>query len=307
MEFGDFIGNSLAVRKLKLTAIDALSGGHLPHLGFFGPPGCGKTTMASLIARYVNRPFCYVSSTAIESAKNLFYILQEYRNGGVILLDECHRLPGDIQDNMLPLLEKPCILMVANRKGKMERYPMPAGLTFILATTHGGLIRDALLSRLVKIEFHDYTLDERASIAGRYLIREKGLRMDDMDLDAVMDLGARSRSPRDIEQNCDQVKRLMDTTNQTYLSKEVVEETFAILDVDRNGLTRRDRDLLEYLSFFTHVGLKGIAATLNMPEKDVLEKIEPWLIRNKMIRREPKGRRITETGIQAITGRFVLI
>jgi Holliday junction DNA helicase RuvB len=306
MEFQDFIGNNLAVRKLKLVATDAIRGGEMPHLGFFGPPGCGKTTMGGLMAKYINRPFCYISGTAISEPKNLLHILREYRNGGLVLLDECHRLPGAIQDNMLPLLEKPCLLMIPNKSGKAISYPLPSRLTFILATTHIGQIRDALLSRLIKVEFFDYSIDERAAIAGRYLCRQ-GVPRESMDLDALMNLGARSRSPREIEQNADQVRRYMVSNNIDRLTVSTVDAACEIIGIDCNGLTRRDRDLLEYLSFFNHVGLKGLAANLNLPETDVLEKIEPWLIRNKLIRREPRGRKITEAGIQALEGKFVLI
>lgn len=308
MEWSDFIGNNLVIRKLQLVATDAkMKGGEMPHLGFFGPPGCGKTTMGKLIANYVGRKYHYVSATAIKEPKNLLYILRDFFDGGVVLLDECHRLPGKVQDVMLPLLEKPCVLQLPNKSGtQINEYPMPKGLTFVLATTHSGMIRDALTSRLIKLEFHEYTLDERGAIAGRYLCRERGMAREDMDLDALMDLGARSRSPREIEQNADQVRRYMDTSGIKRLTKEVIEETFKILDVDCNGLTKRDKDLLEYLTFFKAVGIKGIAAYLNMPEQDVLDKIEPWLIRNRMMIRTPKGRAVTPIGLRALNGDFIL-
>lgn len=303
MNFSDFIGNSDAVEKLHLVATDAVNtGGKLPHLGFFGPPGCGKTSMASIVASYVDRPFVYVSSTAIKDANFLCDLLMRHRGGAVILLDECHRLPGVVQDNMLSVLEEPAKL-VSTWKGRIMYTDLPPGLSFILATTHEGNIRDALLSRLIKIEFHEYNIDDHSIIARNCLRDYHRL---DIDEEALALIGARSRSPREVIQNCNLMAMKARDMRTSIVGVEVVEEVFRILAVDRNGLTKRDRQILEYLTMFSFAGLKTIAAYINMPEEDVAEKIEPWLLRNKFIVRLPRGRKITPLGIRALEGEFIL-
>jgi Holliday junction DNA helicase RuvB len=304
MEFKDFIGNEEAVEKLHLVASDALNArGKLPHLGFFGPPGCGKTSMARIVSSYVGRPFMYISCTAIKEISFFRNILNRHKNGAVVLLDECHRLPGPIQDNLLSVLEEPATL-VSTVGGRIVYSKLPPGLSFILATTHEGNIRDALLSRLIKVEFHEYDVEQRSIIARNCLMGEH--KFPHCDDEAVNTIGARSRSPREVVQNCNLVAMKARQMCSKTIDMRVVEEVFRILGVDQNGLTRRDHQILEYLTCFEFLGLKSLASYINMPEQDVMEKIEPWLLRNKLIVRLPRGRKITALGLRALEGAFVL-
>lgn len=306
MEFHDFIGNIEAVEKLRLVASDAIATrGKMPHLGFFGPPGCGKTSMARIVSNYVGRKFVYISSTAIRDVNIFRSLLSKHKEGGVVLLDECHRLPGPIQDNLLSVLEEPATL-VSTYKGRLVYTKLPPGLTFILATTHEGQIRDALLSRLITVEFHEYSKEERTTIAVNCLINEHGIPHYAIEEEAVAAIGARSRSPRDVIQNCNLLAMKVRMETDGSVTMAVVEDLFRILGFDHNGLTKRDKQILERLTMFEYLGLKSISSYINMPESDVEEKIEPWLLRNGLIVRLPRGRKLTPLGLRALEGEFVL-
>lgn len=258
--------------------------------------------MARIISTHVDRPFVYISSTAIKDPTFLRNLLGKYKGGAIVLLDECHRLPETIQDNMLSILEEPATL-TSVYKGRLVYTKLPPGLSFILATTHEGNIRDALLSRLIKIEFHEYDIEERATIAANSLSREHGLGLDE---GVVKSIGARSRSPREVLQHCNLIAMKIRQMRWQSVTQDVVEEVFRITGVDQNGLTIRDKQVLEYLTCFEFLGLKSIASYINMPEEDVMEKIEPWLLRNKLIIRLPRGRKITPLGLRALEGEFIL-
>ena len=308
MQFEDFVGNTEAVAQIRLLASDAeTNNGKLPHLGFFGPAGHGKTTMAKIVANYVDRQFVYINSVAIKNPMTFRGILTHPDNnvhGAVILLDECHRLPTMIRDNLLSVLEYPATLVTSYRN-QIVRDKLPDHISFIFATTHAGKIRDAFLSRLEIIEFHEYSTIEKQLIAAKYLKREYDFHHDFIEIGAITEIGRRSRSGRHVVKNCDNMMRFMKHKGIEKLDLQVVDKVFEILCVDNNGLTKRDRIYLDYLAETGQCGLDTLEAYLNIPKRDIKDKLEPWLLRQNLILRQSSGRTITPKGMRAITGERV--
>ncbi len=305
MKFEDFVGNTQAVAQIKLLADDAAkNGGKMPHLGFFGSAGNGKTTAARIVADYVGRKFVYINSVAVKTPMVFRGILTHPENnmhGAVILIDECHRLPGAIQDNLLSVLEYPGVLVTSYRN-QIIRDKLLDHISFIFATTHSGKIDNAFLSRLEIVEFQEYTTVQKQLIAAKYLRRAYEFNQDLIEIDAITEIGRRSRSGRHVAKNCDNMVRFMKFKDISILNMEVVNEVFEILGVDNNGLTKRDKLLLGYLAESGTCGLDTLEAYLNLPKKDIKDKVEPWLLRQNLIIRQSSGRTITPRGMQALRG-----
>src|SRR5690606_20831334 len=304
MGFNDFVGNENAIVRLKLLVEDARHTGILPHIGLFGSPGNGKSTAAKIAADELGRKFVYINSVAIKSPMVLRGIITHPENmikGAVVCLDECHCLPRKIQDNLLSVLEKPAIL-VTTYKDQIINDKLPDQISFVLATTNQGLLNDPLISRLQYIEISESTNIETQTIAVKYLNKVYGMTHSNMNVDAILEIGRRARSGRHVVSICDNLVRYMRVYNIEKITPEVVNQIFDILGIDRNSLTNRDKQLLTYLANIGACGLKTLEGYLNIPQKDIEEKIEPWLLRKRLIIRSTGGRIITERGMAAIRG-----
>lgn len=308
MQFEDFVGNTEAIAQIRLLSADAaINNGKLPHMGFFGAAGHGKTTMAKIVANHIDRQFVYINSVAVKTPMIFRGILTNPDNnihGAVILLDECHRLSSMIRDNLLSVLEYPATLVTSYRN-QIVRDKLPDHISFIFATTHAGKIRDAFLSRLEIVEFHEYSTLEKQLIAAKYLKREYDFHHDFIEVDAITEIGRRSRNGRHVVKNCDNMMRFMKYKGISKLDLAVVTQVFIILGVDDNGLTKRDRLYLRYLAESGQCGLDTLEAYLNIPKRDIKDKLEPWLLRQNLVLRQSSGRTITPRGMMAIRGERV--
>ena len=266
-----------------------------------------NTTLSDIIAGEVDRRFVYINSVAVKTSMVLRGIITHPDNmvhGAIICLDECHRLPKAIQDNMLSVLDEPSIL-VTSYKDQIIRDKLPNHITFILSTTHQGLLNDPLISRMECIELHEYSIIEKQTIAVKYLHRAHKLKGEQFNTDAILEIGRRARSGRHVIKICDNVIRFMRVKKLTKITPEVVENVFDLLGINQNSLTKRDMRLLHYLAQTGACGLETLEAYLNMPRRDIKEKIEPWLLRRQLIIRSSGGRTITNKGMAALRGEKV--
>lgn len=301
LTFDDFVGNAQSVTKIRLLIEGAIS---IPHMGFVGASGNGKTTMAKIVADHMKRRFVYINSVAVKDSmvfRGLITHPDNMKLGAIIVLDECHRLLASVQDHLLSVTEDPAELVTVH-KGVLVRDKLPDHISFIFATTHSGQMRDALLSRLELIEFGEYSTEEKQIIAAKYFNRAHGLKSQQMDHVAIMEIGRRSRSGRHVVRLCDNIIRYLRINKLDKVTVEIVNTVFTILGIDLNGLTARDVMLLGYLETNGRCGLSTLEAYLNTPQKDIREKIEPYLLRVGLIERQMSGRAITNRGVKALRG-----
>ena len=266
-----------------------------------------NTTMARIVSNYVKRQFVYINSVAVKNSMTFRGILMHPENnihGAVILLDECHRLSTKIRDNLLSVLEYPATLVTSYRN-QIIRDKLPDQISFIFATTHAGKMRDAFLSRLEIIEFHEYSVFEKQLIAAKYLKREHNFHHDLIEVDAITEIGRRARNGRNVVKICDNMMRFMKYKGIEKLDLAVVDKVFAILNIDSNGLTKRDRLYLGYLAETGQCGLDTLEAYLNIPKRDIKDKLEPYLLRQSLVLRQSSGRTITPKGMKATRGERV--
>lgn len=303
LSFDDFIGNEVAVNTIKSLLVED----KIPHMGFFGPPGHGKTYLAEIIADVTKRKFVLVNSEAVKSAmvfRGLITHPDNCKYGAIVLLDECHALPKSIQNNLLSVLEHPATL-VTSYKDQIMRDKLPEHMTFIFATTHAGAMNEAMLTRLEEIELHEYTHENKFQMALNYLTGKRAMSKDALDIEALYDVAFRARSGRDIVRFCNACVRYMIQHGETRLTPDLVKKVFEMRGIDVNGLSIGERKILQYLSKNGTTGLGTLQDFLHVSKKEIENRIEPHLLRKGFIIRGSGGRLLTPLGFKALKGERV--
>ncbi len=314
MTLKDFIGQENVKKNLALLIDAAKMGRDLPHIAIYGPAGSGKTMLAQIIAEEVGAELIYINGAAITSpivfrqpiakAVTATGKFKKY----VIMIDECHAIPKKIQNNLLSVLEKPAILctpverklQLPNGKylqrGQILKEKLPDNVSFICCTTDKGQLTDAMESRLHPIHLQDYEVGDKElvvqNILGKYKIT---LQKDDLIL-----ISNTSKSMRNLTKICERIVDYAVGQSNLNLTHQDILKVLDILGLDLNGCDINDRKYLGYVREHAPVSLSNIARYLNVPEKDVKEKIEPFLIRKEWITITAKGRTLTQDGFKTV-------
>jgi Holliday junction DNA helicase RuvB len=301
--FSDFVGNKDSIELVNLLIHDALedNNARLPDMAFLGPAGHGKTSLARLVAKELGRRLIEINATTLKDPFQLRgYIINDMPpEGAVIFVDECHALKKPIQTNLLSATESPRKLHTSDKK-EIYRDSLPQNFSFIFATTRRSYIIPELYSRLDIVEFDEYSLDEKCEIVIKHMKKKHNIRKEQFDVECVIDIAGRSRSARAVIRSCNKIVQNMNRGDGK-LTKSIVNDTFRILGIDKNGLTKLDRKMLKYLSKRSApVGLETLSILMRMPKKDVQGEVEPFLLRQGYVNRMSSGRMITKEGRKVI-------
>jgi holliday junction DNA helicase RuvB len=289
----EFIGQAKAKEQLAIALEAAKSRGEaLDHVLLFGPPGLGKTTLATIIANELDVGFQQTSGPALQIQGDLTAILTNIRERQVLFLDEIHRLQPVLEEKLYTALEDYKLDIIigqgpAARTHVMEIRPF----TFVAATTRPGLLSSPLRSRfgiLLRLEF--YTDDDL-----RYIVtRSAEVLSIPIDEDGAAEIAMRSRgTPRIANRLLRRVRDYAQVRGPGRIDRATACEALKILEVDAHGFDELDRRLL--LTIIEKydggpVGLGTLAATL-AEEEDALEEVyEPFLIQIGFLDRTPRGR-----------------
>ena len=292
-DFDEYIGQTNLKENLKVFVGAAkLRDESLDHVLLYGPPGLGKTTMSMIIAHEMGTHIKITTGPSIEKTGDLVAILTALEPGDVLFIDEIHRLNRQVEEVLYPAMEDYSIdIMIGKGQGARSiRLDLPK-FTLVGATTRAGLLTGPLRDRfgvINKLEF--YTVDELKQI----IIRSAGLLNVEIDEKGATELARRSRgTPRLANRLLKRVRDFAQVKYDGVITEDVANLALDLLEVDKLGLDKGDRSILEtMIDKFDGgpVGLDTLDAALGEDSGTLEDVYEPYLIQNGLLQRTPRGR-----------------
>lgn len=297
--FDEYIGQSALKDTLKIS-IEATKKRNQPldHILFYGPPGLGKTTLASVISNELETKIKITSAPALERPRDIIGILMSLKDGEILFIDEIHRLNKVAEEILYPAMEDFFLDMTTGKAQTVKtlRVPIPK-FTLIGATTKAGALSGPLRDRfgiIHRLQF--YTKEELT-----HVVKRTATILDiKIDHDGAATIAGRSRGTPRIANRL--IKRVADfalVRADGSINEKVANDALDTLHIDKFGLDTTDRALMTLIIEKYDggpVGLETIGAALGEDSKTIEDVYEPYLLQEGFIQRTPRGRKVSPEG-----------
>lgn len=289
----DFIGQDRVKENLKVFISAAkMRGEALDHVLFFGPPGLGKTTLATIIANELSVNIKTTTGPILEKSGDLAAILTNLSDRDILFIDEIHRIPKMVEEVLYPAMEdyKLDIIIGQGPSARTMKIPLPR-FTLIGATTRTGLLTSPLRDRfgvVMRLEF--YGVKELKTIVER----SAKLLSIEITEDASYEIAKRARgTPRIANRVLKRVRDFAQVKGDGRIDLKIANEALSALDIDIKGLDEADRKLLlTIIDKFNGgpTGIEALAAALREDRETIEDVYEPYLLQEGFIERTSRGR-----------------
>lgn len=296
-EFSDFAGQEKILENLKIFVKAAqLRGESLDHVLFHGPPGLGKTTLASIVANELGVNMKVTSGPVLDKPGDLAGLLTSLEEGDVLFIDEIHRLSPIVEEYLYSAMEDFKIdIMIDKGPGARSVQISLNPFTLIGATTRSGLLTSPLRARFgiqCHLEYYD------ASVLFRIVKRSAAILDIEIEDQAAREIALRSRgTPRIANSLIRRVRDFAQVKGSGYIDIDITRIALNALNIDKRGLDSVDNKiLLAIIEKFKGgpVGLGTLATAISEDSGTLEEVYEPFLIKEGFITRTPRGRVATE-------------
>lgn len=299
--FSEYIGQKKVVENIDLMVNSALvRKAAMDHVLLSGPPGLGKTSLAMLIAKSLGSELHLVSGPAIEKKGDLAAVLTNLKPRDVLFIDEIHRIHISVEEILYSAMEdfRLDILIGQGASARTMQIDL-APFTLIGATTRSGLLSNPLRDRFMAHLNFDYYEPEMLAIILLNNAKKMGI---ELSAEAKNKIAGRSRgTPRIANRILRRVRDFALVKGSGIVDTKEVDAALGLLDIDELGLDSMDRKILSVMKNYYQggpVGIDALSATLGEDKQTIEEVYEPYLLKEGLILRTPRGRSLSEKAVK---------